>query len=105
MLATAAGAAVFAAHAGAPLANAALLASAIHLTIRIERKAGRHVRGTSMIYDGDSTGSESELEALLGGTTRTLYHNVFAFGLAELEICPWALREGVILRRIDALSA
>jgi len=27
------------------------------------------------------------------------------FGLNELEICPWALHEGVILRRIDALSA
>lgn len=27
------------------------------------------------------------------------------FGLTELEICPWALREGVILRRLDALSA
>ena len=27
------------------------------------------------------------------------------FGLAELEICPWALREGVILRRMDALSS
>ena len=53
--------------------------------IRIERKAGRHVRGTTIVYDGDSTGSESELEALLGGTTRTLYHNVFAFGLEELE--------------------
>ncbi|MCW2853503.1 MAG: exopolyphosphatase [Nocardioides sp.] len=26
------------------------------------------------------------------------------FDLAELEICPWALREGVILERIDALS-
>jgi exopolyphosphatase / guanosine-5'-triphosphate,3'-diphosphate pyrophosphatase len=25
------------------------------------------------------------------------------FGLTELEICPWALREGVILRRLDAL--
>lgn len=25
------------------------------------------------------------------------------FGLSELEICPWALREGVILRRLDAL--
>ena len=25
------------------------------------------------------------------------------FGLPELEVCPWALREGVILRRIDAL--
>jgi uncharacterized protein YhaN len=53
--------------------------------IRIERKSGRHVRGTATIYDGDVMGSESELEALLGGTTRTLYHNVFAFGLEELE--------------------
>jgi exopolyphosphatase/guanosine-5'-triphosphate,3'-diphosphate pyrophosphatase len=26
------------------------------------------------------------------------------FGLAELEICPWALREGVILRRLDMLA-
>ena len=25
------------------------------------------------------------------------------FDLAELEICPWALREGVILRRLDHL--
>jgi exopolyphosphatase/guanosine-5'-triphosphate,3'-diphosphate pyrophosphatase len=27
------------------------------------------------------------------------------FGLSELEICPWALREGVILRRMDNLGA
>jgi exopolyphosphatase / guanosine-5'-triphosphate,3'-diphosphate pyrophosphatase len=27
------------------------------------------------------------------------------FGLAELEVCPWALREGVILRRLDALPS
>jgi exopolyphosphatase / guanosine-5'-triphosphate,3'-diphosphate pyrophosphatase len=26
------------------------------------------------------------------------------FGLAELQICPWALREGVILERLDQLS-
>ena len=26
------------------------------------------------------------------------------FDLAELEICPWALREGVILERIDRIS-
>ncbi|HEY9439432.1 MAG TPA: Ppx/GppA family phosphatase, partial [Streptomyces sp.] len=26
------------------------------------------------------------------------------FGVEELEICPWALREGVILRRLDHLS-
>ncbi|MER5889180.1 Ppx/GppA phosphatase family protein [Streptomyces sp. NPDC001941] len=27
------------------------------------------------------------------------------FGVDELEICPWALREGVILRRLDRLPA
>lgn len=26
------------------------------------------------------------------------------FGLDELELCPWALREGVILRRLDAMA-
>jgi exopolyphosphatase/guanosine-5'-triphosphate,3'-diphosphate pyrophosphatase len=26
------------------------------------------------------------------------------FGLPELEICPWALREGIILERLDAIS-
>lgn len=26
------------------------------------------------------------------------------FGLSELEICPWALREGVILERLDQIS-
>lgn len=25
------------------------------------------------------------------------------FGVGELEVCPWALREGVILRRLDAM--
>ena len=27
------------------------------------------------------------------------------FGLEQLEICPWALREGVILRRLDLIAA
>jgi exopolyphosphatase/guanosine-5'-triphosphate,3'-diphosphate pyrophosphatase len=27
------------------------------------------------------------------------------FDVPVLEICPWALREGVILRRMDSLSA
>ncbi|MFB4314279.1 Ppx/GppA phosphatase family protein [Actinomadura sp. 21ATH] len=26
------------------------------------------------------------------------------FGVTQLEVCPWALREGVILRRLDAIS-
>ncbi len=27
-----------------------------------------------------------------------------ALGITQLEICPWALREGVILRRLDTLE-
>ena len=27
-----------------------------------------------------------------------------ALGVSELDICPWALREGVILRRFDMLD-
>src|SRR5688572_4541101 len=53
--------------------------------VRVERKAGKHVRGIVTVYDGDTTGGDVELERLLSGTTRTLYHNVFAFGLEELE--------------------
>jgi exopolyphosphatase/guanosine-5'-triphosphate,3'-diphosphate pyrophosphatase len=26
------------------------------------------------------------------------------FGLVELEICPWALREGIILERLDQIG-
>lgn len=54
--------------------------------VRIERKAGRHVRGTVAVYSNDEDpGGEPQLERMLEGTTRTLYHNVFAFGLDELE--------------------
>jgi exopolyphosphatase / guanosine-5'-triphosphate,3'-diphosphate pyrophosphatase len=28
-----------------------------------------------------------------------------AIGLSQLDLCPWALREGVILRRLDQLDA
>jgi exopolyphosphatase/guanosine-5'-triphosphate,3'-diphosphate pyrophosphatase len=27
------------------------------------------------------------------------------YGVTELEICPWALREGVILRKLDVMAA
>ena len=53
--------------------------------LRVERKPGRHVRGTVTVYAGEAKNDETALDRLLGGTTRTLYHNVFAFGLEELE--------------------
>src|SRR5689334_19738222 len=59
--------------------------SIVDRRVRVERKSGRHVRGTVAVHDSDTSGAEAELDALLGGTTRTLYHNVFAFGLEELE--------------------
>jgi exopolyphosphatase/guanosine-5'-triphosphate,3'-diphosphate pyrophosphatase len=53
--------------------------------------------------------------ATLPGVSRDRAHQVVAgallasavmdiFELAELEICPWAMREGVILERLDRLS-
>lgn len=54
-------------------------------SIRVERKAGRHVRGAVAVHHEGGTGDEQMLQSILGGTTRTLYHNVFAFGLEELE--------------------
>jgi uncharacterized protein YhaN len=71
--------------------------------IRIERKAGRHVRGAVTVYDGESTGGDAELETLLGGMTRTLYHNVFAFGLEELEQFR-TLQDNEIARHISGAS-
>jgi uncharacterized protein YhaN len=53
--------------------------------LRLERKAGRQARGSVCLYAGDAASDETALERLLGGTTKTLYHNVFAFGLDELE--------------------
>ncbi|PYS37168.1 MAG: hypothetical protein DMG14_22215 [Acidobacteria bacterium] len=59
--------------------------SANDVRLRLERKPGRHVRGTVTVYAGDVASDESALDRLLAGTTKTLYHNVFAFGLEELE--------------------
>lgn len=67
--------------------------------VRVQRTGGRHVRGVVEVRplapmdsgrvsagnDLQQAGGEQALERILGGTTRTLYHNVFAFGLEELE--------------------
>ena len=39
---------------------------------------------------------------LSGAFVATAVMDIFDIG--ELEICPWALREGVILERLDKLS-
>jgi len=53
----------------------------------------------------------AELEGVSAGRAHQLLAGALVAGAAmralrvsELEICPWALREGVILRRLDTLG-
>lgn len=55
-------------------------------TYRIARSEGSSSRGVVEVTDGDGKRyGEPKLESLLGHTTETLYENVFAFGLDELQ--------------------
>ncbi len=47
--------------------------------------------------------SASRAPQLLAGAVVAL-ETMTAFGLEEAEVCPWALREGVVLRRLDWLK-
>ena len=56
--------------------------------------------------------SRAELPGVSPGRARQLLAGAVVadaamdlLGVDELEICPWALREGVILRRLDQLAA
>ncbi|MEU7133207.1 Ppx/GppA phosphatase family protein [Streptomyces sp. NPDC046261] len=59
---------------------------------------------------GMSTKQRAELPGVSEGRARQLLAGALVaeaaldlYGLEEVEICPWALREGVILRRLDHL--
>jgi exopolyphosphatase/guanosine-5'-triphosphate,3'-diphosphate pyrophosphatase len=47
--------------------------------------------------------SASRAHQLLAGAV-VAHEAMAAFGLDEVEICPWALREGIVLRRLDWLA-
>ena len=47
--------------------------------------------------------STSRARQLLGGAL-VAEATMDLLGLDRLEICPWALREGIILRRLDVMS-
>jgi exopolyphosphatase/guanosine-5'-triphosphate,3'-diphosphate pyrophosphatase len=48
--------------------------------------------------------SPSRAQQLLAGAV-VAAASLRALGLDEVEVCPWALREGVVLRRLDWLTA
>jgi exopolyphosphatase / guanosine-5'-triphosphate,3'-diphosphate pyrophosphatase len=62
----------------------------------------RHIP-SSALAEMDGVDSRRALQLLAGGIVAEVAMN--RFGLDALDICPWALREGVILRRLDVLES
>jgi exopolyphosphatase / guanosine-5'-triphosphate,3'-diphosphate pyrophosphatase len=62
----------------------------------------RHMSSSALAeMDGVSAARANQLLAGAVVAEATMRH----LGVQEVDICPWALREGVILRRLDAISA
>ena len=51
----------------------------------IERRAGKKGGFVTVVYKDGRKGSDEELRQLLGGTTREVYKNIYAFSLSELQ--------------------
>ncbi len=62
----------------------------------------RHIP-SSALAEMDGVDSRRALQLLAGGIVAEVAMN--RFDLDALDICPWALREGVILRRLDVLES
>ena len=57
-----------------------------HGEVIIERTAGKRGGPVSLLFSRDgSRGGEAELGQLLGGFSRTIYRNIYAFSLTELQ--------------------
>ncbi len=93
----------------ARLAGAAPSSAGPRVRRTLTRTALRQLTGfVSRIPSGDL----AELDGVSAGRAHQLVAGAVVAGAAmevldvdELEICPWALREGVILRRLDQLAA
>ena len=51
----------------------------------VERRAGKKGGLVTVVYKDGRKGSDEELQQLLGGTTREVYKNIYAFSLSELQ--------------------
>ncbi|WP_271217384.1 Ppx/GppA family phosphatase [Streptosporangium carneum] len=67
----------------------------VEWTDRLARMDARERAGLPGVSDGRAP--QLPAGAIVADATMDL------FGVGELEVCPWALREGVILRRLDAM--
>jgi exopolyphosphatase/guanosine-5'-triphosphate,3'-diphosphate pyrophosphatase len=62
----------------------------------------RHM-GSSALAEMDGVGTGRAHQLLAGAVVAEA--TMRRLGVTSVDICPWALREGVILRRLDAISA
>jgi len=63
-----------------------IVSTAARGDIIIERKAGKKGGPINLLFTSDDTsGGEAELKHLLGGFSKAVYKNVYAFSLAELQ--------------------
>lgn len=69
------------------------------------------VRQLVSLLSGSTAGERARLPGVSAGRSGQLLAGAIVaeaamdlLGVEELDICPWALREGVILRRMDALT-
>ncbi len=63
-----------------------IVSTAARGDIIIERKAGKKGGPINLLFTSDDTsGGEAELKYLLGGFSKAVYKNVYAFSLAELQ--------------------
>lgn len=93
----------------ARIAGAARSADGLYAQRTLSRKALEHwvPRLAGMTAD-----TRRELPGVSEGRARQLLAGALVadaamdlFGVTELEVCPWALREGVILRRLDLMTS
>lgn len=93
----------------ARIAGAARSAEGLHVQRELSRTA---LEGWVPKLAGMTTEQRAQLPGVSTGRAGQLAAGALVaegamdlFGIGRLEICPWALREGVILRRLDQLRA
>jgi exopolyphosphatase/guanosine-5'-triphosphate,3'-diphosphate pyrophosphatase len=93
----------------ARIAGAARSAEGLYVPRRLARKS---LEEWVPRLAGMTAEARSHLPGVSDGRARQLLAGALVaegvmdlFGVAELEICPWALREGVILRKLDLMSS
>ena len=86
------------------------VASAVSGTVKIRLRRGEdysiiNTQGPNFSYSPEKLSMEKTEEAAFGPADRIGQLTMRNLDIAELEVCPWALREGVVLKWLDWMEA